>query len=151
MPEMDPKLEAFIHDRLRRLPPRSAPASLVPGVMAAIQARHAVPWWRQAWWHWPLAAQVALVTIALAALGLVCGGSVILPEGLSTYGPVLADRVGVLSIWWGNLTAYAQGPSAYWTQSIEPLLLPALVGVVALYVVSMGCGTALVRLVIRRE
>lgn len=150
MPDLDPKLEAFIHERLRQLPPRSAPASLVPRVMAVVQARHALPWWRQAWWHWPLAAQVALVTIALAALGAVCGGSVFLPESFTTYGPVLAERVGALSSWWGGVTTFAQGPSAYWNQSIEPFLLPALVGILALYGVSMGCGTALVRLVMKR-
>jgi len=150
MPDPDPKLEAFIHDRLRQLPPLSAPVSLLPQVMAAIQARRAAPWWRQAWWQWPLAAQVALVALALATLGVVCGSSLLLPAGLTTYGPVLAERVGVVSGWWANVTAFAQGPGASWTQSIEPVLMPVLLGVLALYGVSMGCGTALVRLVMRR-
>ena len=52
-------LEKFIHQTLRALPARRAPHSLESRVRAAIAARAALPWWRQSFARWPLAARVA--------------------------------------------------------------------------------------------
>lgn len=64
------ELEKLIHRTLRSLPDRRAPRSLEQRVMAAIEARQALPWWRQSFAHWPQAAKAAflLLTGAFAAL-----------------------------------------------------------------------------------
>jgi hypothetical protein len=148
--DIDPQLEAFIHDRLRQLPPHAAPRTLVPRVRAAIQASADHAWWLRPWWQWPLAAKAALVLIALASLAVVSAGSALLGDGFRTYGPRVAERVGALANWWGGVATHFDGPSLYWQQYVEPLLVPALLGALALYLVSMGCGTALVRLAWKR-
>lgn len=71
MPRPTPEeLEKLIHQTLRSLPDRPAPRSLETRVLAAIEARQALPWWRQSFVHWPLAARGAflLVTAFLAAV-----------------------------------------------------------------------------------
>lgn len=64
------ELEKLIHDTLRSLPGRRAPRSLEQRVMAAIEARQSLPWWRQSFAHWPQAAKAAFLLIsgAFAAL-----------------------------------------------------------------------------------
>jgi len=147
---LDPNLETFIHERLRQLPPRSAPSTLVPRVRAAIEARQARPWWAQAWWQWPLAAKAALVGLALMGLGVVSGGSLLLEDGGSTFWQYLSSRTAALARFWPNVAGSANTVTGLWTQSVEPFLLPALLVSLLLYLVSMGCGTALVRLAWKR-
>jgi hypothetical protein len=74
-------LEKLIHQTLRALPARRAPHSLESRVRAAIAARAALPWWRQSFAQWPLAARVAffvasagLVKVALMAAVWVMAG-----------------------------------------------------------------------------
>jgi hypothetical protein len=52
-------LEKIIHQTLRALPPRRAPHSLEARVRAALEARASLPWWKQSFARWPLAARVA--------------------------------------------------------------------------------------------
>jgi len=60
-------LEKFIHQTLRSLPARRAPHSLEARVRAAIEARAALPWWKQSFAQWPVAARFAFV---IASAGL---------------------------------------------------------------------------------
>jgi hypothetical protein len=61
----DPRL----HAALRSLRAPSAPRSLLPGVLAALQAQAALPWWQRPFRTWPLAAKLLIPTLvpALAA------------------------------------------------------------------------------------
>ncbi len=52
-------LEKIIHQTLRSLPPRRAPHSLQSRVLAALEARASLPWWKQSFAQWPLTARVA--------------------------------------------------------------------------------------------
>lgn len=52
-------LEKLIHQTLRSLPAHRAPRSLESRVLAAIEARASLPWWRQSFTQWPVAARVA--------------------------------------------------------------------------------------------
>lgn len=68
------ELEKMIHQTLRSLPDRRAPRSLEARVMAAIAAREALPWWRQSYRAWPMAARMAFVVVSAAlAVGLMFG------------------------------------------------------------------------------
>ncbi|MCX6952078.1 MAG: hypothetical protein NTV51_07915 [Verrucomicrobia bacterium] len=67
-PEQNEKLERAIHQTLRALPPRRAPRTLQARVLAELERRAALPWWRQSFAHWPLAAQAVFL---LATAGLV--------------------------------------------------------------------------------
>lgn len=70
MPHQTPEeLEKFINRTLRALPDRRAPRSLESRVLAAIAPQQHLPWWRQSFVHWPLAARAAFLvfTAVLAA------------------------------------------------------------------------------------
>lgn len=64
----DPQLESLMDRELKSLPPLTAPASLAPRVLAALQRRAPLPWYRRAWQTWPAAGQA----VSLAALSAAC-------------------------------------------------------------------------------
>jgi len=75
---MDPAdLERLIDRELRALPPPRAPRALLPRVMAAVEERARRPWYTRAWLQWPVGWQFAS---ALALIGVVATGSVLLPQ-----------------------------------------------------------------------
>jgi hypothetical protein len=60
-----PKLAALITAELRALPPLRAPAALQSRVIAELARRQALPWWRQSFRDWPMAAQFGFAMLAL--------------------------------------------------------------------------------------
>jgi len=73
---MDPSnLERRIGWELAHLPTPAAPATLLPRVMAAVQAWATRPWYERAWATWPLGWQVA--SLALFAIGAVVASMVV--------------------------------------------------------------------------
>ncbi len=61
------ELEQRMRDELARLPMPTAPSTLLPRVLAAIDAWASRPWYARAWFTWPLAWQaVSVVFVALA-------------------------------------------------------------------------------------
>jgi hypothetical protein len=72
MPSPDPeKLELLIHKTLCSLPERKAPRTLEARVLAALDERAALPWWRRSYCHWPRALRyifIGLLAVAAAAL-----------------------------------------------------------------------------------
>jgi hypothetical protein len=67
-------LEAAIDRRLKALPELHAPRTLVPRVMAVIEQRAGVPWYRRAWQTWPMALQAGSLAVLLALFGGLCMG-----------------------------------------------------------------------------
>ena len=70
-------LERRLDRELRTLQVPRAPRTLLPRVMAAVEERTQRPWYSRAWLEWPVAMQL---TSALALIGLVAAGSVLLPQ-----------------------------------------------------------------------
>ena len=63
-------LERRMRDELARLPAPIAPSTLLPRILAAVDAWASRPWYARAWFTWPFgwqAASVVLVAIALYA------------------------------------------------------------------------------------
>ena len=60
-----------VHHQLRRLPAPLAPDTLLPRVLAAVDAWARRPWYTRAWFTWPLGWQMAsIMVLALFAVGL---------------------------------------------------------------------------------
>lgn len=106
MPRQNPdNLEQLIDRTLRELPLRRAPRTLETRVLAAIAARQALPWWKQSFAHWPLAARGAFLAFtgvlaaALIGLSLRSGASVeagsILSGPLALLGQIKAILGGI--------------------------------------------------------
>ena len=64
-PEYEKKLEEAVHQELVKLPERPAPANFAASVMARIEARAALPWWRKPIPQWPRRQQMLFVTLML--------------------------------------------------------------------------------------
>jgi hypothetical protein len=60
-PHDEQKLERLLHQTLRELPARRAPRTLEERVMAEIARRAALPWWKQNFAHWPMAARIGFM------------------------------------------------------------------------------------------
>jgi hypothetical protein len=121
-------LERRVHDELRRLPAPRAPQTLLPRVLAAVEAWATRPWYARAWFTWPLGWQIASV----AALALAVYGTWNLP-------PLPASVV---------TTTNAGG--VIWRTLIEPLL-GYVVGLVVLMCVACAVfGAALNYLFLER-
>jgi hypothetical protein len=73
-PDYDKQLEAAISRELKALPELSAPTALASRVMAAIEQRARVPWYRRSWQTWPAALQAASLAVLLALFGGLCLG-----------------------------------------------------------------------------
>lgn len=78
-------LEERIDDELRRLPLPLAPETLLPRVLAAVDAWARRPWYSRAWFTWPLGWQAAsIVFVALAAAALWLAPSAPAPVAATT-------------------------------------------------------------------
>jgi len=96
------KLERFVSDLARGQPQRRAPASLHSRVMARIAQRHtALPWWRNGFSQWPLAARVAFVLVSFGFVKLALSGVMLVSSLLesrdSAGGAVLNGAVTAVS------------------------------------------------------
>jgi hypothetical protein len=146
MPHPTPDdLEKMIHQTLRVLPPRRAPRSLEDRVLAAIEARQSLPWWKQSFAHWPMAARVAflLLTSVLAAALIslffhadaTAGASSLFSGPLMLLAHVKAAAVGT-----GNIGALVVGSiPSYWIYGV-------LGFVAVMYAALAGLGATAYRL-----
>jgi len=66
------QLESAISRELKALPELPAPAAVTNRVMAAIERRRNVPWYRRSWETWPVALRVTSLAAMLALFGGLC-------------------------------------------------------------------------------
>lgn len=78
------RLERFVHRALHELPSRPAPRSLEQRVLAELERRAALPWWRKSYAHWPVAAQVAFFIGSVGVIKLALIGIVYASAGFGT-------------------------------------------------------------------
>jgi hypothetical protein len=71
-PDYDQQLASAISRELKTLPELAAPASLASRVMAAIESRLHVPWYRRPWVTWPVALRMASFATMLAVFSGLC-------------------------------------------------------------------------------
>ena len=150
-PDIDPKLESLIDAELKQLPPLKAPASLVPQVMALLAARERLPWWRLAWWDWPVAAKMAFLVIGVALAGVAGSGGVMLDQGIANYSQEVTGRLSPMSSLWDSFHTLSGTAGLLWQKAAQPLLLHAMIFAGVLYVACLGLGTVFVRSVMKRE
>lgn len=86
--EPERRLEEAVDRALKNIPELTAPRTLVPRVMAAIQQRAALPWYRQAWQMWPAPLRIASMAVLIASFGGLCfaGWQLTQLEGVAALG-----------------------------------------------------------------
>ncbi len=68
----DQQLELAIRRELKALPALAAPAAVANRVMATIERRLNVPWYRRSWETWPAALRATSLAVMLALFGGLC-------------------------------------------------------------------------------
>jgi hypothetical protein len=152
-PHDEKLLEAAISRELKALPNLRAPSSLATRVMATIEQRTAVPWYRRDWQTWPLALQTVSMAVLLTAFGGLCFLSwqfVRTPDfaaATSQAGSLFAS-LGVL---W-NVAGSLKNALLLAVQSLNPLFLIGCgVALTLGYAMCLGLGTLYVRLGLARR
>jgi hypothetical protein len=147
-------LEQEIGTALRHLPAPRAPETLLPRVMARVEALTRRPWYSRAWMTWPAAWQVA----SLAALLLIVGGSsLLLPyaqtiaiDAVSTIAAGIPDRFSGLATRGVSLAGQlyaATRVGAVLVQTLAEAVLAPVVVIVALMCVACAAfGATLMQL-----
>src|ERR1700694_1069368 len=93
------RLETEIDRELKELPELSAPDTLAARVMAGIETRSAVPWYRQPWHAWPAPVRAFSFVIMLALFGGLVFASWLLYQAPGT--GLVMQKVGG---WFSSLT-----------------------------------------------
>jgi hypothetical protein len=75
------KLDELIDRELAKLPECPAPETLIPRVMAALQAKAQKVWWQRPWFDWPMGLRVLSLTFVAALVwGSFYGGIIVWNE-----------------------------------------------------------------------
>jgi hypothetical protein len=135
--EYQERLQAEVDAVLKGLPERTAPPTLLPRVMAAIQSRAALPWYRQSWQTWPAVLRVASLVMLLSLFGGLCLAGWKLPQA-----DAYASTVGQLGQWFSGVCALWNVLSALFAAGLAMAKqLPA--GFIAASLISLGLGYGL--------
>lgn len=138
----DKNLEQFIHTTLRSLPARRAPRTLEHRVLAAIEARQALPWWHQSFSHWPMGVKLGFLGLCAAVIGVV---ATVHPWASAPVSSVVNEQMQALAP--TRSVAEALGNSLLTSfRSIPSLYLYGAIGIVlSLYAALFGIGAAAYR------
>jgi hypothetical protein len=146
--EHDQQLEAEINRALKALPELTAPASLASRVMAAIDKRDTVPWYRRSWQSWPLAVRCCSLGVMLLLFCAACfaawtfSGSGMSALALQKAGEWASGFEVVLNTLGAILNAFVLVGKKLGTGFIAACLIVAGLS----YVMFVGLGTLYVRL-----
>jgi hypothetical protein len=135
--EYEKKLELEVNRELKALPEITAPATLVSRVMAAIELRKALPWFRRAWHTWPGPLQGLFLVLMVALVGGICFG---VWEGshTTTFG-LAVHKVGS---WFSGLSAIYTALNAL-AGAIVAMIKQVNSGILMAFLCAAGLGYAL--------
>ncbi len=87
VPQKSPdEFETRVSRALRGLPPRRAPRSLENRVIAELERRAGLPWWRRSIAHWPGLAQAGFVVLCAGSVRLAWLAGIWAGAGFETLG-----------------------------------------------------------------
>ena len=139
-------LERLVDSELKALPSPRAPQTLLPRVMAASAALARRPWYRRAWFTWPIGWQIATVSFAIAALtGLV----MLVPDvtSVARQAPVVADVGGEVSAAAQRVGTVTTTARVLWRALLAPVVPYAFALVLLMSLACAVFGTVLNHLV----
>ena len=146
------ELERHVDRALADLPPLGAPDTLLPRVLAAVQAWAARPWYRRAWLTWPIGLQIA--SAALLAL-TIAGGALAMPfvqaQGTRLVALVSARAPIDLPNLGASLRVTATALVLVWRALVQPLLLLVPPAAFMAGVAGAAILTALNRVLVERS
>lgn len=144
IPDPHEKLEQWARETLRDLPSRRAPRSLEQRVLAEIERRVALPWWRKSFGHWPMVARASFVLSCAALARLLLMGGVWMMAGFdpAQFKTAFAQPLA----WFENIMAVVQAATGFcdiMLRSIPSLwVYGGLIFFAAMYATLFGLGAA---------
>lgn len=152
-PDYENELERFIQQRLRDLPDRQAPLSLIPRVQALIQAREQRAWWKRPIFQWPAAAQGAAI---LMFLGIISSGAFAVPwlwqhTSALALSPWAAGWMEPLAGIKDVVVALGRASWLVLNSLSQPWVIGSVVVIGLMYLACIGLGTACVRAATHRK
>ena len=151
--EYEEKLAAEIDRELKALPALKAPPTLLRRVMAALEVRQRLPWYRQAWSAWPVPLRAAALIILVSFFASLCLGVWKLPEteGYMTASRHAAGWLAGLTTLWNALNALVATFANIVQRLGQGFLIGALAAAALAWAMCLGLGTACVRLACARR
>ena len=144
-------LEQAVHRALQQLPAPRAPRTLLPGVLALVEALTARPWYRRAWFTWPLVWQCAAVAAVLvSAAGAALLLSTAHAAAAAATSAATGDLVGRLASVTAATSSAATAARVVWSALLKPLLPYAFALVTIMCLACAACGAALSRVAFGR-
>ena len=141
------KLEQLIDRTLRAQPARRAPQDLQARVVAEIERRTALPWWRNNFAHWPLAARVAFLIASYGFVRLALAAVMWVTQAL--HSSQIAGAVSPAVNWVhrpASIIFVTADVAASVIRAVPPYwLYGAVAAAVALYAALFGLGAAAYR------
>ena len=146
------ELEKRVDDALADLPPLAAPDTLLPRVLAAVQAWAERPWYQRAWLTWPVGLQVASAALLCV---IVAGGALAIPlihaQGAQAIAFVNARMPVDVPGLGASLRVSASALVLAWRALVQPLLLFVLPLAFVAGVAGAAILTALNRVLVERS
>jgi hypothetical protein len=147
------KLEELIDREFSKLTERPAPQTLIPRVLATIQARAQKRWWRESWFGWPIGPKVisiaflaALVPIAFSGGAMAWAGATnpIFLETVHGWITTLVAMGGILSTLANAITLILSSIGRFW-------MCLGLTIALLMYLSCVGIGTLCFRLALNKR
>jgi hypothetical protein len=146
------ELERHVDRALADLPPLGAPDTLLPRVLAAVQAWAERPWYQRAWLTWPRGVQAASVALLLlVVLGVGMALPLVQAQAVHALALVTARAPIAMPHMAASLLATANAMVLAWRAVIQPLVPFALVVAVMAGVASAVIASALNRVLLERS
>lgn len=146
--EYEKQLEAAIDRELKGLPELPAPPTLASRVMAAIEARARVPWYRRSWQTWPVALQATAMAVLVGFFGVLCFVGWKLPqfESVSAVSRALGASCAAVGVVWKGLNLVLAALASSAVRLGSGLLVAWVTAAILAYIACIALGSWYVRL-----
>jgi hypothetical protein len=136
-------LEELIQRELAKLPEREAPTTLIPRVLAEIQARARKHWWQRPWTHWPRSLQLVSLPFMIASAGAAVAGVSLTWNFIASNWSVdsASETMGRLGDAWDILSVLGNAVLMLGRAAGQEWLLLALCIPLSMYLACVGLGT----------
>lgn len=152
-PKRDEILEKILHRELQKLSDSEAPQTLIPRVVAAIDARANAAWWQRSWSNWPAQIRaLSLLSGTLCVIAFLYGAdwvfrnvqAAVAAYDLTDYWTEILSIGGAFETLGRALILALQSMG-------QPWLLASVSVVLLMYVACVALGSATLRVVSRKR
>ena len=152
-PDDDIRLEEEIGLALKGLPELKAPPTLARRVMAKIESRVELPWYRRSWQNWPVALQTASFVALLVMFGGLTFGAWELFKAPETTAALqkTSNWFSGFSVLWNTIHALAGAAFLALQRLGTGVIIAGIVLVMFAYFACIGLGTVAVRFTFARR